>query len=218
MGRPKKGPVWLVVYASALSRIAESDKQDFEGELEDNLLDKLQCPTADDVLSALRKCFSLSYPGEHSDDGYKQAIANIRDIARQALMPIGDEVLESLRLKPVGQPAPEDKFKVDVLLFVFARKADLDIKAQHEGKSVRLLDLLEHWPADDLITTLRRILTISFSEMYTGDQYHDALNQMRHMIAEVLLPYNVLLEAIEVEPIAMPTKKQSGQCDEHNAD
>jgi hypothetical protein len=214
MGRPKKGPVRLIVYASALSRIAESDKQNFDGELEDNLLDKLQCPTADDVLSALRKCFSLTYPDEHSDDGYKLAIANIRDTARQALMPVGDEVLESLRLKPVGQPLPEDKFKVDVLLFVFARKADLDIKALHEGKSVRLLDLLEHWPADDLIATLRRTLTISFSEMYTGDQHHDALNEIRHLIVEVLFPYNGLLEAIEVEPIALPTKKEPGQSDE----
>jgi hypothetical protein len=214
MGRPKKGPIWLIVHADALAQVSESGKRDFEGELKGNFLDKLQCPTADDVLIALRRCFSLAYPDEHSDEGCKQAVARIRDVARAALMPVGDDLLTSLRLQPVGQPPPERKIKVHVFLFVFARKADLDIKALHEGKPIRLLNSLEHWPADDLIVALRRILTVTFSEMYTADQHLDALYEVRHLVANVLLPYNELLEAIEVEPIAQPTKEQPDRDEE----
>lgn len=206
MGRPKKGPIWLIVHADALSHVSESDQRDFEGELEGNFLDKLQCPTADDVLKALRKCFSLAYPAEHTDESYKQAVTQIGDVARVALMPLGDDVLTSLRLKPVGQPAPEAKITVHVLLFVFARKTDLDIKALHEGKPIKLLQLLPNWPGDELIIALRRILSMTHSEMYSGDQYFDMLYELRHLVSSVLLPYNELLEAIEVEPIAKPTK------------
>jgi hypothetical protein len=208
MGRPKKGPIWLIVYANALSQVAESDKRDFEGELEDNFLTKLQCPTADDVLCALRKCFSLTYPLEHSDESYKQAVNKIRDVARESLMPLGDDLLTSLHLKPVGQPPKESQIKVHVILFVFAKKADLDIKALHEGKAVRLLDLLPHWPGDQLVVALRRILTITFCEMYEGQQYQETLYEIRRLVAEVLVPYNDLLEQLEIEPIAKPTKVQ----------
>ncbi len=208
MGRPKKGPVWLVVHADALLQVAEGENRDIEGELEGNFLDKLQCPTADGVLRALRKCFSLAYPDEHSDESFKQAVTQIGDVAREALLPVGDDVLTSLRPKPVGQPPPEPKIKVHVILFVFARKADLDIKALYEGKPIKLLQLLQHWPADELIITLRRILSMTFSEMYTGNQYCDTLYEIRHLASDVLLPYNELLEAIEVEPIAKPTKSK----------
>lgn len=217
MGRPKKGPIWLIVHAAALSQVSESQHRDSDGELEDTFLDKLQCPTADDVLYALRKCFSLAYPDEHTDESYKQALTQIGNIAREALMPLGDDVLTSLRLKPVGTPPPEPKFKVHVVLFVFARKADLDIKALCEGKPVKLLQLLQHWPGDDLIIALRRILSMTFSEMYSGDQYFDTLYEIRHLVSNVLLPYNELLEAIEIEPIAKPAKLTPDR-DEEQAD
>jgi excisionase family DNA binding protein len=32
MGRPKKGPIWLIVNADALAQVSESGKRDFEGE------------------------------------------------------------------------------------------------------------------------------------------------------------------------------------------
>ena len=99
-----------------------------EGELEGNFLDKLQCPTADGVLRALRKCFSLAYPDEHSDESFKQAVTQIGDVAREALLPVGDDVLTSLRPKPVGQPPPEPKIKVHVILFVFAGRPILTSK------------------------------------------------------------------------------------------
>jgi hypothetical protein len=208
MGRPKKGPVWVIVYADALSQVSESDKRDFEGELEGNFLEKLQCPTADDVLRALRKCFSITYPAEHSDESYKQAVDQIRGVAREALLSLGDELLTSLHLKPVGQPPSESTIKVHVILFVFARKADLDIKAVHEGKAVRLLDLLSHWPADQLVVALRRILTMTFGEVYEGEQHLETLHEIRRLVAEVLVPYNHLLEELEIEPIAKPKKEQ----------
>lgn len=214
MGRPRKGPTWLIVYADALANVSESDKRNAEGELEDNLLDKLQCPMADDVVRALRKCFSLAYPESHLDEPVKGAVEKIREVAREALMPLGDEVLTSLRLKPVGQPPKESKIKVHVLLFVLAKKADLDIKAMHEGKPVKLLSVLEHWPADKIIATLRQILSMTFEEMYEGEQYINMLYEVRRLVADTLVPYNDLLEQIEAEPIARPTKERDDSTEE----
>ena len=133
MGRPKKGPVWLVVHADGLLQVAEGENRDIEGELEGNFLDKLQCPTADGVLRALRKCFSLAYPDEHSDESFKQAVTQIGDVAREALLPVGDDVLTSLRLKPVGRPRQNPRSRSTLSCLSVARKADLDIKAPLRG-------------------------------------------------------------------------------------
>ncbi len=95
MPRPRKKSTWLVVCADHLGCIDENRVLDLESEPKKNLLDELACPLADDVLIALRKSFSLTYPRNPFIDGLQQARSEIRRIAGESL-----QYLDSLQLLP----------------------------------------------------------------------------------------------------------------------
>lgn len=58
MGRPKKKPLYLIVDAEILGSVGKERVLDLGSDPDETLLDELQCPTADEVLIALRKACS----------------------------------------------------------------------------------------------------------------------------------------------------------------
>lgn len=209
MGRRRKHPVYVIVAAENLGCVGKDREVHLDSEPDDNLLDELQCPVADDVLIALRKSFSLSYPRNPFIDGLQAALTEIRRIGIEALKPI-PEVLAGIGLKPV--PAVEDDKtikKVFLFQFAFAKRDDLRIKVKYEGKERLLLNLLETFPADAVVTTLRKVVSDTFSEMHNEEDHENVLRGIREQIAAVLPPFNELLESIEIEPIAVPRTDDS---------
>lgn len=202
MGRTRKKPLWFILLAENLGCIDENRVFDPEAEPKTNLLDELQCPAADEVLIALRKAFSLTYPRNPFVEGLQQALAEIRRIGVEALKEI-PEVLQELRLPPVpATMADASIHRAFVFKFSLARAADLAIKVQYEGKTHSLLKLLDPFPADQLVRTLREVVSDTFSEMHNEEQYEETLTGIRDRIWDTLPPFNILLEEIEIEPIA----------------
>lgn len=204
MGRKRKAPTYILIYSSDLHSISEDRVYDdtLDDDPKNNLGDQLQCPPADEVLIALRKSFSLTFPRNYLIENIKQALLEIRRIGVEALKPI-PEVLTELSLPPIPMFSDDPvQNKVHLFLFVFAKKSDIDISIKVKGKRHRLLDYLGNEDGTALITTLRAVVTDTFSEAFDEDQHLVILQRIREKIGEVLPHYNVCLQAMEVEPIA----------------
>ena len=201
MGRPRKKPVYVVV-GDVLGCIGPDRILDLDSDPNEPLCDALQCPVADELLVALRKAFTLSYPRNPFIDGLTESLTEIRRVCIEALIEI-PEVLEDLKL-PAIPPVSEDERVGRVKLFKFflARANDLRIKVKYEGKTRSLYNLLEPDPADALVRTARKTVSLTFSEIHSEEQHEAVLRQIRNNIWDVLPPFNEYLTAIEVEPIA----------------
>ena len=68
-----------------------------------------------------------------------------------------------------------------------------------------MAELFTAVPADQAIGALRQALSLTFREATTPSQLDAVLEEIRFVAAEALVPCNSVLEAIEEEPIAMPT-------------
>jgi hypothetical protein len=165
-------------------------------------MDELQCPAADEVLIALRKAFSLTFPRNPFIEGVQSALLEIRRVGVEALKPM-PEVLTDLNLAPLP-PITDDPVmkKAHLFKFVFARTADLDIKVKVGNRKRRLLDVVEHDDATPLLTTLRSVITDTSAEAHDEDQHMAILLCIREKIQDVLPAFNACLESIEIEPIA----------------
>lgn len=202
MGRTRKKPLYLIIEAGVLGSIGKDRKLEFDSDPDDNLLDELQCPLFDEMLIALRKSFSLTFPRNPFIDGLQEALTEIRRVCVDALRII-PEVVEELHLKPVPAPSGDDtRSKVYVLKYCMARVEDLQLKVTYEGKTQKLFNMIEHRPADDVIRTLRQVVSDTFEEMYDEDQHEEVLRRIRRRIASHLSAFNDLLVSIEIEPIA----------------
>lgn len=165
-------------------------------------MDELQCPAADEVLVALRKAISLTYPRNPFIDGIQAALAEIRRVGVEALkrMP---EILVDLGLPPVP-PITNDPVldKAHIFKFVFARTDAINITVKAEGKRRRLLDLVGNQDGTQLLTTLRSVISETFEEAHDEDQHMAILHRIRRRIHDVLPAFNACLESIEIELIA----------------
>jgi hypothetical protein len=220
MGRPRKKPLWVIVLADDLGCIDENKVLDLESELEKSFLDDLSCPAADEVLIALRKSFSMTYPRNPFVDGLQQALSEIRRIGIEALKEI-PEVLEELRLPSIpATMADASAHRAILFKYSLVRSADLAIKVQYEGKSRSLLKLLEPVAADPLIRTLREVVSDTFSEMHSEEQPEEALKRIRDRIWDVLPPFNSFLDDIEIEHIAERPRMEdtAASSEEHDSD
>lgn len=206
MGRRRKRPTFVLAYGDDLGCVSKAGEfhRHSDEDISDNLLDDLQCPVADEVLIALRKSYSLTSPYNHLMVGLQASLAEIRRVSAEALVPLGD-VLAEIGLPPV--PATMDDkttAKVYVFKFVFARTDDLKRNVRYKGRDRSLLRLVQQAPADDLVRTLRAVLSDTFAEAYDEDQHADLLRRIRERIIDVLPPYNQQLFEIEVELIEVP--------------
>ena len=202
MGRRRKQNRWSLVASDTVCCVSEDGVYDPESAPEKSLMDQLQCPVADEVLIALRKSFSLTYPRNPFMDGLQAAIAEIRRIGVEALKPM-PEVLLDLGLPPIPQFIDDPiRKKVHLFLFMFARTDDLNITVKVKGKRRKLLDVAEHEDGTCLLTTLRAVVSDTFHEAHDEDQHSAILQGIRQTIHAVLPPFNVCLQAMEIEPIA----------------
>lgn len=211
MGRKRKAKQYSIVLADDLCCVGED--RVFNPELEDaekNLMLTLQCPVADEVLIALRKAYSLTFPRNPFIEGIRAEINEIRGLGADALKPM-PEVLLDLGLPPIpmfdSDPA---KDKTYVFKFAFARTQDIDIWVRVDGKRRRLLDVAHHEEATALITTLRCVVSDTFEEAHNEDQMLAILGRIRKRIQTVLPAFNACLTSMEIEPIASTADDDSG--------
>lgn len=176
---------------------AFAEKQPLRGDLE--LRDELQFPLGDPILLALRESFTLTYPRRLDFIEPKEMLSRIREFAAAALKPIG-EVLSKLKLPPVGKFAQEDG-AVTVFKVVIAPIE----------KVTTPLNPVHYFPADPVIVALREVLTLSFSEAYSERDYARVFAKIRKLAAKALIPYNDVLEYLEIEPVAKPRVFNPGQ-------
>lgn len=202
MGRRRTKPLYLIVEAEILALVGKDRELDPESDPDDNLLDELQCPQFDEVLIALRKSFSLTFPRNPFIDGLQEALLEIRRIGVEALRTI-PEAVEELNLKPVPSPGEVGpNTKAYVFQYILARFDDLQLKVKYEGRTRKLANLIEQRPADEVIRALRDTVSYTFEEMHSEEQHEDVLCRIRRRIGEVLPSLNELLVSIEIEPIA----------------
>lgn len=188
--------------ADSICYVSKERIFDLNSDPDESLMDELKCPIGDELLIALRKAFSLTFPRNPFITGLREALAEIRRVGVDSLKPM-PEVLLDLELPPIP-PVMNDPVltKTRIFQFLLARRKDLDIAVKVNGKRRRLLDLAEHEDATALITTLRSVVTDTFEEAHSEDQHSAILKRIRRKIHDVLPPFNACLESIEVEPIA----------------
>ena len=174
---------------------------DLEEDVEDSLANELECPVADPVLISLRRIFSLTFSENPYIDGTEKAVTEIRKLGVEALVEI-PLILEALNLNPIPQSLKDlGKSKVHVFRYLFVQEDDLKIQVQYEGKKRSLHRLVEKWPGEELVTTLRDVLTETFSEIYDEEQAEEALLRIRSKIWKVLPVFNEVLIDIDAEPM-----------------
>ena len=189
--KPKpSNPQYLLVPHQAIFE-AFAEKTPLSSDLE--LKDELQFPLGDPILLALRESFTLTYPRRLDFIEPKEMLSRIREVAAAALKPIGD-VLTKLKLPSVGKFAQEDG-AVTVFKLVIAPVE----------KVTSPLDPADFVPADPVIIALREVLTLSFSEAYSERDYAQVFAKVRKLASKTLIPYNEVLEYLEIEPVAKPT-------------
>ena len=135
----------------------------------------------------------------------KGAVEQIHALCVDALKPLA-AVLTALRLKPVAPWTEEDRKKTFIFKYVFCPREEADIKVECEGAQPRLLTLIEATPADDVIVALRKVVTLTFEEVFDYRAHTKVLFDVRRLIAAALVPCNPLLEEIELEPVAAPRR------------
>jgi hypothetical protein len=204
MGRRPNAKQYSIVVAHDLCCVGEDRvfNPDSEDDADKSLMDELQCPVADEVLIALRKAFSLTFPRNPFMDGIRAEIAEIRRLGVDALKPM-PEILLGLGLTPIPMIDNDPvKDKVRVFQFVFAKIEDIDISVTVVGKRRHFLDVAQHEKASSLITTLRSVVSDTFEEAHNEDQLLAVLRRIRERVHAVLPSFNPCLESIEIEPIA----------------
>jgi len=209
MGRPRKNPVYVIV-GDAVFCIDNKHVLDLDSDPEESLGDELQCPAADEILIALRRAFTLSFPTNPFIDGLTEALTDIRRVCVDALRDM-PEVLEELGLPGIPPVSEDDQHSsAKLATCFFARAKDLRLRVSYEGKKHALFTLLQPDPADALIRTAREIVTATFSEMHSEEQHQAVILQIRNSIWDVLPAFNTYLIPIEVEPIAARAEDSCG--------
>ena len=202
MARPPKIPNYLICYADQLDCVSKEREYVPDSEHEESLMDELEWYPADGILTALRRCFSLTYSDEYSLKGRRKTVSQIRRVGVEALQAI-PKVLTDLRLKPVPAANEEsDAHKAQIFKFTLVRESQLPSKVTVQGKKRRYLDVLGYEVANPLIVTLRNVVGETFVEAFDEDQHDSVIKSIRCQIWQTLPAYNVCLDSIEIEPIA----------------
>lgn len=195
---------FLLVLAGDLGSVVD-DAEDGET-AGTSWLDKLDIEVGDDLVEALRKIFTITYRSDFTENAEERMLTEIRDLATAALRPF-TAALKSLRLKPVGvDPEWKDESaKVFKFVIVPAKALRTKIKVDR-GKKARFVDIFETASADGLFVAARKILALTFAEVFTRRERQRVLWEIRRIAADVLVPLNPIIEEMELEPVAMPQR------------
>lgn len=197
------GAKFLIVYAGELDGIRFDPPED---PALPSLFDKLDPLPADGVLDGLRDALSITYRQCKIFDELPTMLNAIRGTLLKALIPLG-KLLEELKLKPVGDSyaVPPDTDQI-MHKFVFAPTKELRRKIRTDERKLKpVFELMECQAGDKAIIAARKALSLTFCESYSVLQYRKVLGDIRKLAAEALAPCNWCLEAIEREPVAIPT-------------
>jgi hypothetical protein len=203
----KKKPSRLLLIAADDLHSTVFDKQE-DDRKENTLMDKLEPPVGDSLLIALRRIFSLTYIDSTNLEKIKKAFSEIRQYAIDALEDYGP-MLSSLRLKAIKTDKENNKNKVLIFKYVVVYSRDLKFKVKMEetGQTLPMSEVTETAEADDLLIGLRKIISLTFSEIFNYRDYIASLFEIRMISSKALVPLNSWLEGIDLEPVAMPTKQ-----------
>lgn len=206
MAKKKSRPVFVVVPAFLLDCVDEKKVLDLEAvESEEERrgpLSEVEVYPADDMLASLRKAFTLTFPHNPFIDGLQNALTEIKRVCIDGTKSL-PEVLEAMDLKPMPFVI-DDPLEGKSMLFkhAFVESKHLRIQVKYEGKRQSLFKLLGALHGDEVICTIRQIVTDTFTEAHDEDQHNAILETIRHRIWNVLPQFNDLLDECEVERIA----------------
>ncbi len=202
MGRKRTRSAYVVVEAGLLSCVDEQKNLVLDSDPDKAFADELTCPTADQLLIALRKAFSLTYPTNIFVEGQSTAIMEIRRIGVEALIHMSD-VLNDLGLPPIPRPIRErQSANCHTFQFFLIPERELHVTVKFEGRKQSLRNLVEVFPGDVLVRTLRGLVSDSFAEMHDDEQHEEVLQGMRAKLWSVLPAYNDVFRDMCIEPIA----------------
>ena len=215
-GTPAKDKLALV-FASDFDSVMEDPEPG--DQKRKTWLEILEAPAADDLMISMRTIFSITYRHDLDDDAEQKMLADIRKLATDALAPLGD-ILRKLRLKPVSTDKKDDGVKLFKYVVVNIRDISRRVTVEDTGDKARVIDVIPSAPADRLITNLRRVLSLTFEEVFSRMDLRRLLWQIRRLAAEALVPLNTQLEEIEVEPVGMPTLPfdEDSYCEHHEGE
>lgn len=197
-------PKFLIVYAGELDGVRFDPSEEAEHE---SLLEKLDPQPADGVLESLRSALSLTYERYDSYSALPSRLVTIRHKLTTALLPLGP-LLRALKLKPVGDDVSWRQDADDQIMhkFVFAPWKELRLKVADENRERKwLTELMESQPGDAPLIAAREVLSLTFTEAFTPLEHLRLLGRIRKCAAAALAPCNWCLEAIQIEPVALPT-------------
>ncbi len=199
-------PRLVLVYAGDLATTEDEHPKGVEPTT--TLLDKLDTTVGDSLLIALRRAFTATYCQDTSLRGLEGIIREIRQGAVDGLRGMGP-MLATLRLKPLGpgELPDDDSPKVHKLSLVRTRTLPKRIKVEGEAGMSLFLDVIRWASAEPLLVSLRQIASLTFGELITRKAYARAVWSIRQLAAGALAPLNEWLEAINLEPVAMPLRK-----------
>lgn len=172
----------------------------------ETLMELLQPALGDPCLNALRRILSLTY----ATADQRSSEVCVLDIRRLAIKPLGalGKELGLLRLPRVdADKSFERDHSAQVFLYMIVSAKELRRHVSVEGNRRResLAELFDHLPADPVVTALRQVLSMTFQEATTPNQHDRIIEDIRYVAATALVPCNVFVERMEIEPAAMPT-------------
>lgn len=170
------------------------------------LMELLGAPIGDSCLEAMRTTLTMTYAGADERSG-ELCLLDIRRIAIKALGELGTE-LELLGLSRVDADKTfmrDNSPKACLYMIVGVKELRRRVKVEGTKGRVRLDELFQLVPADPVLCGLRRILSMTFREATTPRQHDQVREEIRFVAAGALVPCNPMLEAMEIEPVAMPT-------------
>ena len=178
-----------------------------EEQFDDGPFSEIQIFPIDDVLVALRKSFSLTYPSNPYIDDIKACLVEIRQTCVDAIKP-HPQLLEELKLSPIPFIF-DDPAETKSLLFKFAlvRSKDLRVRVKFEGKRQSFFKLLEATPGDQIIRAIRLVVTATFKEAHDEDQHEAILEMIRNQIWDAIGGCNDIFKELNVEPMPQAAKQ-----------
>ena len=191
-----------------LDSVSKDFVLDLDEQYDDGVFAETQIFPIDDVLVALRKSFSLTYPSNPYIDDIKKCLVEIRQTCVDAIKP-HPELLEELKLSPIpfifDDPA---ETKSHLFKFALVRSKDLRVRVKFEGKRQSFFKLLEATPGDQIVRAIRHVVADTFKEAHDEDQHEAILETIRNHIWDAIGGRNEVFAELNVEPMPQRAKQE----------
>jgi hypothetical protein len=151
------------------------------------------CTLGDNVLAGFRSILSLSYLSRFEPGSFERQRLAIRAFALAALAPLAG-ILNDLKMPGVGPKRSTNElyiFKLVIAPVRLLKSASID-----PGSCL---------PADPAIRALRKVLSETYSEIHDVRGYTELLKRIHRISSKTLVPYQVLLEYLDIELVAEDT-------------